>query len=72
MPKKTSGGQRKHGRNKTKCQVYKDAHTREHNKARKLAKHLVCHSQDASALMAFRRLRSANPVYVRGLSHVVA
>ena len=30
------GGQRKYGRNKEKCTAYKNAHTRERNKAKKV------------------------------------
>jgi hypothetical protein len=34
MSKSTTGGGRKIGRNKQKCQRYRDMHTRERNKAR--------------------------------------
>ena len=35
-PNKKSGGMRKYGRNKTKCTAYKNAHTRERNKAKRV------------------------------------
>lgn len=44
---------RKHGRNKTKCQAYRARSTA--NKLRKIRKHLKCHQTDSCALRALQR-----------------
>lgn len=46
--RKTSGGAKKHGRNKEKCQKYKEANRREENKIRKWKKLIKNLSPDNS------------------------
>lgn len=43
---KQKSGNRKHGRNKTKCERYRACKTREKNKVRKLSKHIKRHPND--------------------------
>lgn len=44
--------QRKWGRNKLSCTAYRNSHRREHNKIRRLKKHLVRFPHDAIAKAA--------------------
>jgi len=55
--KKAKGGKknRKYGRNEKSCQRYKLSHRREHNKARKLKKHLIRFVSDKVAQNALDR-----------------
>lgn len=48
---KQKGGKknRKHGRNKKQCELYRNQQTREKNKARRLKKHLSRHPGDIGA-----------------------
>lgn len=43
---------RKYGRNKIACAVYKNSNRREHNKLRRLKKHAEKHPDDACAVSA--------------------
>jgi len=53
-PKKAKGGRknRKYHRNLATCLTYKNSHRREHNKIRKLKKHIAKYPTDKSALAA--------------------
>lgn len=54
---KAKGGkkQRKHGRNALSCKQYTITHRREHNKIRRLKKHLIRFPDDAGANKAIER-----------------
>lgn len=56
-PKKAKGGRknRKVGRSKTVCQAYRSSHRREHNKAKRLRKHLLKCPNDACGRVALER-----------------
>lgn len=49
---KSSKKNRKYGRNAVSCLRYKNSHRREHNKLRRLKKHLKKCPNDATALAA--------------------
>lgn len=55
---------RKHGRNATACARYAASHRREHNKLRRLKKHLVKFPNDACARAAER----AAQIIIRGFA----
>lgn len=50
---------RKHGRNKTFCLYYRNTNRREHNKLRRLAKHLTRFPADACAHRAVEVAKAA-------------
>lgn len=50
------GGKRKHGRDKDQCAAYRASDRREHNKAKKLVKHLKRFPADETAKDALKRL----------------
>lgn len=55
--KKTKKG-RKHGRNKSACQLYRGRQQRERNKARRLVRHLKKFPADNVAVAALKALPS--------------
>lgn len=48
---------RKHKRNKAKCEQYRREGRREKNKKRNLARHLVMHGTDRQAVHCFNNLK---------------
>ena len=50
---------RKHGRNANSCAAYKASHRREHNKVRRIKRHLVRFPGDAVAKAAADRCMTA-------------
>lgn len=53
--KQKGGGTKKFGRNKAKCQLYRELKSRK-NKVAKLKKHLAIHVNDACAITAIGKL----------------
>lgn len=56
LPRKAGKKNRKYGRNKKWCEVYRMRSQRERNKVRKLARHLKKYPHDATAKKALRSL----------------
>lgn len=54
---KKSGGNKKIGRNKIKCALYKSLKKREKNKIKKIEKHLKIHKDDLKSLEALLKLK---------------
>ena len=54
---KNSGGNKKIGRNKVKCALYKSLKKREKNKIKKIQKHLRGHQNDLQSLQALLKLK---------------
>lgn len=48
---------RKHGRNKTECEVYRARGRREQNKAKKMLRHAARHPNDTGVISAIKHLR---------------
>lgn len=63
--KKKSGGQRKYGRNASKCDVYRRINRREKNKVRKLVRHIKRKPEDKCAVTALRRVAHDFPQFSR-------
>ena len=56
--KRGSGGRRKIGRMKAKCERYRLLHTREKNKIKKILKHLKKHPNNKSAIVRVEELKA--------------
>lgn len=52
-----AGSNRKFGRNKLKCARYRNEQRQEKNQKRRLAKHLVMHSNDRQAFHAHQNIK---------------
>jgi len=57
--RKSHSGNRKHGRNKIKCERYFREHRKEKNKIKKIAKHLKFHINDKKAQSYLNRFKNA-------------
>lgn len=57
------GGARKYDRNKIDCKIYRESNRREHNKLRRLKKHLVRHPGDACAKNAVDRCKKVCGIF---------